>query len=84
MLYYLIVCRTLTRAQRTAAALERTGILTRTLRSPKAISAEGCSHCVRIAPRDLDMALTVLHRAGLEPKRIFSAQNDGSYLELEL
>ena len=36
MLYYLIVCRSLTYAQRTAAALERTGITARVIRSPRA------------------------------------------------
>lgn len=84
MLYYLIVCRTLTYAQRTAAALERTGIHGRILRSPKSISGEGCSHCVRVARRDLDAALMVLNGAGLAPKRVFSAQNDGSYTEILL
>ena len=84
MLYYLIVCRSLTYAQRTAAALERTGIFARTLRSPKSVSSEGCSHCVRIARKDLEMALTVLHHAGLRPKRVFAAQSDGSYTEMPL
>ena len=84
MLYYLIVCRSLTYAQRTAAALERAGISTRTLRSPKSISSEGCSHCVRIARRDLDGALMVLRQARLEPKRVFAAQSDGSYTEILL
>ena len=84
MLYYLIVCRSLTYAQRTAAALERTGISARTLRSPKSISTEGCSHCVRIGRRDLDPAMMVLRQAGLEPKRLFAAENDGSYTEILL
>jgi len=84
MLYYLIVCRSLTYAQRTAAALERAGISARTLRSPKSISGEGCSHCVRVARRDLDGALMVLRQARLEPKRVFAAQNDGSYSEILL
>ena len=42
MLYYLIVCRSLTYAQRTAAALERAGITAHILRSPKSIAGEGC------------------------------------------
>ena len=84
MLYYLIVCRSLTYAQRTAAALERTGISARTLRSPKSVSSEGCSHCVRVAHKDLNMALTVLHHAGLSPKRVFEAQRDGSYTEIPI
>lgn len=84
MLYYLIVCRSLTYAQRTATALERAGISARTLRSPKSVSGEGCSHCVRIFRHDLDMALVVLRRGGLEPKRVFAALKDGSYMEMQI
>lgn len=82
MLYYLIVCRSLTYAQRTAAALERAGITARTVRSPKSISGEGCSHCVRIPCHELDRSLMVLRQAQLVPKRIFAAQSDGSYTEI--
>jgi len=84
MLYYLIVCRSLTYAQRTAAALERAGISARTLRSPKSISGDGCSHCVRIARRDLDLGLEVLRRSDLTPKRVFAAVSDGSYMEISI
>lgn len=84
MLYYLILCRSLTHAQRTAAALERAGVFTRILRSPKSISSEGCSHCVRVKRSDLDTVLIILRRAGLEPKRVFAAQHDGSYTEILL
>ena len=43
MVYYLIVCRSLTYAQRTASALERAGITAHILRSPKMISGEGAA-----------------------------------------
>ena len=84
MLYYLIICRSLTYAQRTAGALERAGITARILRSPKSISGEGCSHSVKISQRHLADALRVLHRVMLEPKRIFITTGDGSYREVEL
>ena len=84
MLYYLIVCRSLTYAQRTAAALERAGITAHILRSPKSIAGEGCSHSVKRAQRRLAAALRVLHRVGLEPRRIFITAGDGSYREVEL
>ena len=84
MLYYLIVCRSLTYAQRTATALERAGITAHILRSPKSVSNEGCSHCVKISRRNLDSALDVLCRSGLEPKRMFSTDGDGSYREVGL
>ena len=84
MLYYLIVCRSLTYAQRTAAALERTGITARVLRSPKSIAGEGCSHSVKISQRSLPEALLVLQRADLAPKRVFSKDVGGDYQEVEL
>ena len=84
MLYYLIVCRSLTYAQRTAAALERAGITAHILRSPKSIAGEGSSHSVKLSQRRLADALRALHRVGLEPKRIFITTGDGSYREVEL
>ncbi len=84
MVYYLIVCRSLTYAQRTAAALERAGITAHILRSPKIIDQEGCSHSVKVAERSLADALTLLARAGLSPKRVFVMSSDGSYKEVLL
>ena len=84
MLSYLIVCRSLTYAQRTAAALERAGITAHILRSPRSIAGEGCGYSVKISQRRLADALRVLHRVMLEPKRIFITTGDGSYREVEL
>lgn len=83
MLYYLIVCRSLTYAQRTAAVLERAGISAYMLRSPKSIAGEGCSHSVKIAQRNLAAALTVLNRVGLNSNRIYIAAGDGSFKEVQ-
>ena len=84
MVYYLIVCRSLTYAQRTAASLERAGISAHILRSPRVIAGEGCSHSVKVSERRLADALTVLARVGLTPKRIFIMSSDGSYKEVLL
>lgn len=84
MTYYLIVCRSLTVAQRTASALERAGIAARVLRSPKSISGSGCSHCVKVSQRRLADALIVLKRAGLSPSRVYITEGDGSYREVGL
>ena len=84
MLSYLIVCRSLTYAQRTAAALERAGITARVIRSLRSLAGEGCSHSVRIAQRDLTDALRVLQRAGMSPKRIFVSGGNGGYQEVPL
>ena len=82
MVYYLIVCRSLTYAQRTARVLERAGISGYIMRAPKLISGEGCSHCVKVAERWPAPALKVLNREGLGPKRVFLQNEEGSYSEV--
>lgn len=84
MVYYLIVCRSLTYAQRTAVALERAAITAHVMRSPKSIAGEGCSHSVKISQRNLAEALVVLKRVGLSPSRVYINESDGSYKEVEL
>ena len=84
MVYFLIICRSLTYAQRTAHALERAGITAHILRSPKSIVGEGCGHSVKVSERNLPDALVVLNRVGLTPKRVFIMASDGSYKEVRL
>ena len=80
-MFYLIVCRGLTQAQRTAAVLERSGVNARILRTPRQVSEHGCSYSVKIAQRSLNTALTALRRSDLTPTRVFLIAGDGSYRE---
>lgn len=83
MVSYLIICRSLTYAQRTARVLERAGITGHIMRAPKVVAGEGCSHCVRVAEHRLAAALSVLNREGLGPKRVWMQDADGGYSEVE-
>lgn len=84
MVYYLIICRSLTYAQRTAHVLERAGISGYIVRAPKSIAGEGCSHAVKVAERRLADALKILSREGLGPKRVYLQEEDGRYSEVSL
>lgn len=84
MVYYLIICRSLTYAQRSAQMLERAGITAHVLRSPKVIVGEGCSHAVKVSERNLPDALMVLKRVGLPPRQVYILSSDGSYKEVRL
>lgn len=84
MVYYLIICRSLTYAQRTSAVLERAGISAHIMRSPKSIDAEGCSHAVKVSERNLSLALTILAREDLSPRRVYIVSADGTYNEVFL
>ena len=64
-MYYLIMCRSLTYAQRIANALETAGVPARVLRSPAEISPSGCSYSVRLPARSLAKTMAVLKHTGL-------------------
>lgn len=82
MVYYYIVCRSLTYAQRTANVLSLAGITGYIQRSPAAISTKGCSHSVRISQKDLSAALQALKRANLTPEKVFVSREAGGYREV--
>ena len=69
--YYLILARSVTYAQRMQFALERAGLRCQIFRAPRELTDLGCAYAVRLAAADLADALTVLHRAALDPVQIF-------------
>ena len=76
---YLIMCRSLTYAQRVSNALERAGIPARVLRSPGEISPTGCSYSVNLA-----RALTILNGTRLPYLGIYVNAAGYGYREVEL
>ena len=84
MAYYLIICRSLTYAQRTVNVLERYGISAYIMRTPRTIAGEGCSHAVRVSQRRMPDAMRALSRAGMPAQRVFVLEPDGSYREVAL
>ena len=82
MISYLLLCRSLTYAQRTARVLERAGIGARLARTPKAVAKEGCGYCVHIREQHLSRALRLLHQEGLGPKQVYLQTGEDSYSEV--
>lgn len=81
MEHYLILARSVTYAQRMQSTLERAGIRCEIFRAPRDLTDLGCAYAVRVAVRDLPPALPALHRASLDPVRIFLYQR-GAYREV--
>lgn len=84
MLYYIIVCRSLTYAQRTERLLERVGITATLMRLPKSLSPEGCGYGVKIAERGLSRALQTMNQNELAPRKVFLAGGGDGYQEVAL
>jgi len=81
MVQYLILCRSLTYAQKAARALERTGITASIMRAPKELGKEGCAYCVKVSERRLQAALTVLKNTETRVGRVYSIEANGEIRE---
>lgn len=83
MLQYLIMCKSLTYAQRAARVLELAGITAIVTKAPQGVTNEGCGYCVKISERWLTNALQTLKNAGFAPGKIYLFGPDGAVQEVE-
>lgn len=84
MVNYLIMCRSLTYAQKISRTLERAGIRAWIVRSPASITPSGCSHSVKIAERNLMTALQVINRFQLPYMGVYIGSAEEGYQEVAL
>jgi hypothetical protein len=84
VVYYLLICRSLTYAQRTAKALERTGITAIVTKVPQIISSDGCGYCVKVSAKNVSNAMIALKDAEMFPVKIFVLYADGNYNEVSI
>jgi NADH/NAD ratio-sensing transcriptional regulator Rex len=84
LINYLLICRSLTYAQRTARALEKAGIAAMVVRTPGNIHTQGCGYCVKIPEKRLSEALVTLKRHELSPSKIYMMYSDGRATEVPL
>jgi cation transport regulator ChaC len=78
----LLVCRSLTYAQRTHRALERAGLRAYITRvKPNETVDGGCGYAVRIPENSLTRAWELLEERDLLPQKIYTVLEDGRYQE---
>ncbi len=82
MLHYLIMCKSLTYAQRAARVLEHNGITVVITKVPQSLAGEGCTYSVRVSEPRLTDALAALKRAGFESTRVFLQTAAGEVREV--
>lgn len=82
MLYYLVLCRSLTYAQRAAKLLERSGITAIVTKIPKNAAGSGCNYCIKVSESRLTLALRILNNNGFGPNRVFLLAQDGTVSEV--
>lgn len=79
---YLIMCRSLTYAQKAARVLERNGINVGIRRAPQELSGAGCSYTVSIRANKAIKAVEILRKENLLQGRIFEADENGNVREV--
>ena len=80
MQHYIIMCRSLTYAQRASRALERASIFASTTKAPQELTKEGCNYGVKVRARDLDRSLDLIKNIGLPTGRIIGLDEYGRAL----
>lgn len=78
---YLIMCRSMTYAQRSAALLERAGISARVVKAPQGLSSSGCGYGVSLYRR-FEEARDMLKKNGLLNGKSFFRDDNGEYREI--
>ena len=83
MQYSLILCRSLTYAQRAAKMLEREGVTATVRKAPQGASDRGCTYAVKLRASALTHAVQLLNRAGFPYGKRFFIEPDGNLREVE-
>jgi rhodanese-related sulfurtransferase len=84
VVYYLLICRSLTYAQRAAKALEHAGVTAIVTKVPQLITSDGCGYCVKVSAKHVSNALVALKDAELYPIKIYVLYADGNYGEVKI
>lgn len=81
---YLIMCRSLTYAQRASRALEKSGIGSGVIKAPAGLTGNGCSYCVTVSLSRGQRAVNILRSENLLQGKIFLQNADNSTREVTL
>ena len=78
---YLIMCRSLTSAQRASAFLERKGINASVIKAPQGLSTKGCGYALSLY-RNFDEASALLKNNNLLSGKRFKRKENGDFVEV--
>ena len=84
MEYHLIMCRSLTYAQKAVYILERGGMSVNLVKVPQSVSKTGCSYGVRVPSYRVKECLMLLKAKQASYGKIFRYLSDGRMEEVEL
>ena len=83
MTQYLIMCPSLTSAQRSQKLLERSGISSSVVKAPQGLNTMGCGYSLSLY-RNFSEAVSVLRKNGMLKGKLFMRVLDGEYEEVRI
>ena len=82
MQHYLILCRSLTYAQRAQRAVERAGGTGTVVKAPQEVTGGGCTYGVRVPAGKFDLAVAAIRKTGLPMGKLYGYEPDGTLKEV--
>ena len=83
MTQYLIMCTSLTNAQRSQRLLERAGINASVVKAPQGLNTLGCGYSLSLY-KGIDEAISILWRNNMLKGKVFMRQQNFDYTEVKL
>jgi len=83
MTQYLIMCTSLTNAQRSQRLLERAGINTSLVKAPQGLNTLGCGYSLSLY-KGINDAVSLLKKNDMLKGKIFMRNSDSEYTEVKL
>ncbi len=84
MYKYVVMCRSLSYAQRGQRLLAGNNIVSYIIKAPQSVTLEGCSYGLRIKAADIDKSVMILKSSGIRVGKMFKVDINGSYDEVSL
>ena len=84
MRVFFITFRSVTLAQRGEQVLRRGGIRSSLQRTPRWMEEQGCGYCLRLRKEDVQQAVQLLTKSGVQFRRVYDQKEDGNVEVVEL
>ena len=82
-MHYILLCRSMTSAQRAARLLQDAGVFASVTKAPQSANPGGCTYGVKVGARNLAAAQRILRDGRVAVSRIFTYAPDGTVGEVE-
>ena len=81
-MHYILLCRSMTLAQRMARALQGAGVFASVTKAPRSANPGGCAYAVKIGEHNLDRALEILRAQDIPVGKLFALDARGGIREV--